>query len=200
LSQEANIQGDPYLYADTSVLRNLADIRDANRLNQFESDHFFARLLELHENPIRGSFDSDHLRHIHHYLFQDVYAWAGEFRTVPIAKGNSFFARPEHIQPELQKLFHQLAGEQFLRGIDSSGFCRRAAHYLGEINALHPFREGNGRAQREFIRELAAEAGYEIAWDLVTQDEMFAASVASFHRGTSDSFATILNKIVHPVR
>jgi cell filamentation protein len=200
LSQEANIQGDRYLYADTSVLHNLADIRDANRLNQFESDHFFARLLELHENPIRGSFDSDHLRHIHHYLFQDVYAWAGEFRTVPIAKGNSFFARPEHIQAELQKLFHQLAGEQFLRGIDSSGFCRRAAHYLGEINALHPFREGNGRAQREFIRELAAEAGYEIAWDLVTQDEMFAASVASFHRGSSDSFATILNKIVHPVR
>jgi cell filamentation protein len=140
------------------------------------------------------------LRHIHHYLFQDVYAWAGEFRTVPIAKRNSFFARPEHIQAELQKLFHQLAGEQFLRGIDSSGFCRRAAHYLGEINALHPFREGNGRAQREFIRELAAEAGYEIAWDLVTQDEMFAASVASFHRGSSDSFATILNKIVRPVR
>jgi fido (protein-threonine AMPylation protein) len=135
------------------------------------------------------------LRHIHHYLFQDVYVWAGEFRTVPIAKGNSFFARPEHIQAELQKLFHQLAGEQFLRGIDSSGFCRRAAHYLGEINALHPFLEGNGRAQREFIRELAAEAGYEIAWDLVTQDEMFAASVASFHRGSSDSFATILNKI-----
>jgi len=118
LSQEANIQSDPYLYPDTSVLRNLADIRDANRLNQFESDHFFARLLELHESPIRGSFDSDHLRHIHKYVFQDVYAWAGEFRTVPIAKGNSFFARPEHIRAELQKLFHQLAGEKYLRGND----------------------------------------------------------------------------------
>ena len=90
MSQEANIQSDPYLYPDTSVLRNLADIRDASRLSQFESDHFFARLLELHENPIRGSLDSDHLRHIHKYVFQDVYAWAGEFRTVPIAKGNFF--------------------------------------------------------------------------------------------------------------
>jgi fido (protein-threonine AMPylation protein) len=200
LSQEANIQSDPYLYPDTSVLRNLADIRDANRLNQFESDHFFARLLELHESPIRGSFDSDHLRHIHKYVFQDVYAWAGEFRTVPIAKGNSFFARPEHIRAELQRLFHQLAGEKYLRGNDSAGFCQRAAHYLGEINALHPFREGNGRALREFIRELAMEAGYEIAWDLVTQDEMFAASVASFHGGSSDAFASILNKIIRPVR
>ncbi len=200
MSQEANIQGDPYLYGDTSVLRNLAEIRDANRLSQFESDHFFARLLELHENPIRGSFDSDHLRHIHRYLFQDVYAWAGEFRTVPIAKGNSFFARPEHIGPELQKLFHQLAGEQSLRGKHSKGFCQRAAHYFGEINALHPFREGNGRAQREFIRELALEAGYEVAWDLVTQDEMFTASVASFHHGSSAAFAMILNKIIRPVR
>jgi cell filamentation protein len=112
LSQEGNIQSDPYLYPDTSVLRNLAGIRDANRLNQFESDHFFARLLELHENPIRGSFDSDHLRQIHEYVFQDEYAWDGEFRSVPIAKGNSFFARPEHIRAELQKLFNQLASEQ----------------------------------------------------------------------------------------
>src|SRR5437879_1991307 len=79
-------------------------------------------------------------------------------------------------------------------------FRERAAHYLGEVNALHPFREGNTRAQREFIRELAVEAGYEIASDLVTQDEMLTASVASFHRGSSEAFTTILNKIIRPVR
>jgi fido (protein-threonine AMPylation protein) len=200
LSQEANIEGDPYLYADSSILRNLADIHDENGLNEFESDHFFARLLDLHENPIKGSFDSDHLRRIHHFLFQDVYAWAGEFRTVPIAKGESFFARPEHIGSELQKLFHRLAVEQCLRGNDSKVFCQRAAYYLGEINALHPFREGNGRAQREFMRELALEAGFEVSWDLVTQDEMFAASVESFHQGSSAAFAMIFDKIIRPVR
>ena len=200
MSQEANIEDDPYLYADSSVLRNLADIYDERGLSKFESDHFFARLLDLHENPITGSFDSDHLRRIHHFLFQDVYAWAGEFRTVPIAKGDSFFARPEHIGSELQKLFHRLANERCLRGSDSKEFCQRAAYYLGEINALHPFREGNGRAQREFIRELALEAGYEVAWDLVTQDEMFKASVASFHQGSSAPFAMILNKITRPIR
>jgi cell filamentation protein len=200
LSQEANIEGDPYLYADPSILRNLADIHDENGLNKFESDHFFARLLDLQESPISGSFDSEHLRQIHHFLFQDVYAWAGEFRTVPIAKGDSFFARPEHIGSELQKLFHRLAAEQCLRGNDSKVFCQRAAYYLGEINALHPFREGNGRAQREFIRELALEAGFEVSWDLVTKDEMFAASVASFHQGNSAAFAMILDKIIRPVR
>jgi hypothetical protein len=67
-------------------------------------------------------------------------------------------------------------------------------------NALHPFREGNGRAQREFIRDLAVESNYEISWDLVTQDEMFAASVASFHGGSNEGFARILNKIIRPVR
>jgi cell filamentation protein len=86
-----------------------------------------------------------------------------------------------------------------LRGNHSKGFCQRAAHYLGEINALHPFCEGNGRAQREFIRELAVESSNEIAWDLVTQDEMFAASVASFQGGSNEAFATILNKIIRPV-
>ena len=130
MSQEANIEGDPYLYADSAILRNLADIHDENRLSEFESDHFFARLLDLHENPIKGSFDSDHLRQIHHFLFQDVYAWAGEFRTVPIAKGDSFFARPEHIGSELQKLFHRLAAEQCLRGNDSKVFCQRAVTTL----------------------------------------------------------------------
>jgi fido (protein-threonine AMPylation protein) len=140
------------------------------------------------------------LRHIHHFLFQDAYASAGEFRTVPIAKGDSFFARPEHIGSELRKLFHQLAGERCLRGNDSKEFCERAAYYLGEINALHRFREGNGRAQREFIRELALEAGYEVVWELVTQDEMFAASVASFHQGSVAAFTMILGKIIRPVR
>ena len=200
MSQESNVHGDPYLYEATAVLRNLADIRDANRLSQFENDHFFARLLELHENPIRGSFDSDHLRHIHHFLFQDVYAWAGEFRTVPIAKGSSLFARPEHIGTELQRLLGRLLGERFLRGSDSRTFCQRGGHYLGEINALHPFREGNGRVQREFIRELAVRAGYDIAWDLVTRDEMLTASMASFHEGRSDAITTILNRIISPVR
>jgi cell filamentation protein len=118
---------------------------------------------------------------------------------VPIAKGDSLFARPEHIAAELRNLCDQLAAENILQKIEATKFSRRAAHYLGELNALHPFREGNGRAQREFIRELALHAGYEIAWDLVTREELLAASLASFHQGTSDSFAAILNGIIRPV-
>jgi cell filamentation protein len=109
------------------------------RLNQFESDHFFARLLELRQNPIRGSFDSDHLRHIHKYVYQT-------YTTGPENSARFRSPRATPFSPdELQKLFHQLAGEQYLRGKDSTGLWQRAAHHLGEINALHRYREGNNR-------------------------------------------------------
>jgi cell filamentation protein len=199
VNRETNIGDDPYVYPGTSVLRNLADIRDGERLERFESDHCFARLLELYENPLPLGFNLNHLKRIHHHLFQDVYAWAGEFRTVNIAKGNSFFARPEYIVPELQKVLDHLASEHFLRGADSQGFCERAAYFFGEMNAVHPFREGNGRAQRDFLRELAVEAGYELVWDLVPQEEMHAASIASFQAGSSAGFATLLKKIIRPL-
>jgi cell filamentation protein, protein adenylyltransferase len=199
VKQESNIEDDPYVYPGTSVLPNVAELRDAERLSRFERDHCFARLLELYENPLPLGFDLDHLRRIHHHLFQDVYVWAGEFRTVNMAKGNSFFARPEYIIPELQKVFGRLARERLLRGVDSQDFCERAAYFFGEMNAIHPFREGNGRAQREFFRELAVEAGYELAWDLATQEEILAASITSFQQGSSAGFAAVLKKIIRPL-
>ena len=199
MKQQADIEDDPYVYPGTSILRNLADIRDEERLERFESDHCFARILELYENPVALRFDLNHLKWIHHQLFQDVYVWAGEFRTVNMVKGNSFFARPEYIVRELQKVLDRLASEHLLRGADSQGFCERAAYFFGEMNAVYPFREDNGRTQREFLRELAVGAGYDLAWDLVPQQEMYAASIASFQGGGSAGFATLLNKIIRPL-
>jgi cell filamentation protein len=151
--EPAKLTSRTILRPGTSILHNLADIRDEERLERFESDHCFARLLELYEDPVALRFDSDHLKRIPHHLFQDVYAWAGEFRTVNMAKRNSFFARPEYIVPELQKVLDRRASEHLLRGADSQGFCERATYFFGEMNAVHPFREGHGRAQREFPRE-----------------------------------------------
>lgn len=200
MNREANIEDDPYVYPGTSVLHNLAELHDAERLKQFESDHCFARLLELYENPLALPLDLNHLKGIHEFLFQDVYAWAGEFRTVNMAKGDSLFARPEYILPQLRKILDRLANERFLRGTDSQGFCERAAYFFGEMNAVHPFREGNGRAQREFFRELAVEADFELAWDLVPQEEVLAASIASFREGSIAGFAAVLKKIIRPLR
>jgi cell filamentation protein len=170
---------DPYLYPETNVLRNLRDIRDAELLNEFEADASSRRLRQLEHNPIRGGFDTSHLQAIHHHIFQDVYDWAGEFRTVNIGKSGDLFALKEHIAPYLAKTLAELEGERYLAGTDLKRFSERGAHYLGEINAVHPFRDGNGRAQREFIRELAVRNGYELDWLRITQEQMVEASKRS---------------------
>jgi cell filamentation protein len=150
------------------------------------------RIAELAAEPVRGRLDVKHLRAIHRYIFQDIFAWAGEFRTLNISKGGNLFAHAPFIESELHRILGQLAGEKHLTGLTPSRFAERAAYYLGEINAIHPFREGNGRTQREFIRELGLKAGYEVDWSITTREEMIEASRVSHSTGRSDLFAKLL--------
>jgi cell filamentation protein len=129
-----------------------------------------------------GGFDARHLQSIHHYIFQDVYPWAGNFRTVDIAKDGHLFGLNQHIGSFLHKTFDDLRNERYLRALDQARFAGRAAYYLGEINAIHPFREGNGRAQREFIRQLALRNGYSIDWSRISRQQMIDASRQSFQK------------------
>ena len=183
---------DPYAYPDSRVLRNLPDIRDRADLEVFEADTTIQRMAELHASPVGGRFDSAHLQAIHKHIFQDVYDWAGEFRTVDLSKDGHLFARPPYLEPVLQGLFQQLAAEDCLRSTTAGHFAVRGGFYLTETNAVHPFREGNGRAQREFLRELAVQAGFTVDWRRVTQEEMSAASRASFTTGDSAHLTAIV--------
>ena len=176
---------DPYVYPGTAVLRNIRDIRDAALLSEFEAEATARRLRQLERKPLRGHFDAPHLQAVHRYIFQDVYAWAGKFRTVNISKSGDSFAFQEHILSNLDRTFEKLKGEAHLGGADLERFTQRAAYYLGEINAIHPFREGNGRAQREFLRELGAKNGWEFDWSRITQREMIEASRQSLRVNNS---------------
>ncbi|HVY92489.1 MAG TPA: Fic family protein [Bryobacteraceae bacterium] len=142
-----------------------------------------------------GLFDAPHLQAIHRYIFQDVFDWAGEFRTVNISKSGDSFAFHEFVRPSLHKTFDDLRSEHHLRGAAPARFANRAAHYLGEINAIHPFREGNGRAQREFIRQLALRNGLIIDWKQISQDQMIEASRRSL-RVDNIGFEEILKSAV----
>jgi cell filamentation protein len=168
-----------YCYPDSDVLINKLDIRDSERLHEAERRLSALRLLELVDNPVKGKFDLQHLAKIHGYLFQDIYAWAGNVRKVDIAKSN-MFCRVQFIQTQAEELFAQLKSENYLKDLDREQMAVKLAYYLAEINALHPFREGNGRAQREFIRELALAAGYIIHFDAADDNEMLEASIHSF--------------------
>lgn len=179
--------GDPYVVPDTGVLRNLAGLQDATLLEEYEGEMSIMRQFELSLDPLPADFDLSHLKAIHRFLFQDVYFWAGEVRTVDISKGSSRFGSHLHVESYLGKLFDQLVLERkawadFPAAVD---WADRFAHYMGEINAVHPFREGNGRTQRLFISQLAEEHGVEIRWDRMTAGQILTASIASFNGDTA---------------
>src|SRR5215472_7892140 len=109
---------DPYTYPGTNVLRNLADIRDPEALAAFEGDATADRLFELDPAPLKGRFDIAHLKAVHKYLFQDVYSWAGEFRTVNISKGDQLFGAARFVEPALHELLRELAAERRLKSAD----------------------------------------------------------------------------------
>jgi cell filamentation protein len=173
---------DPYVDPASGVLLNLAGIRDAMALERFEAEMSVMRQMELSRHHLGSDFDLSHLKAIHRHLFQDVYGWAGETRTVDIVKGGSRFGSYHFIRSYLESVFSQLAEERrtWSRFVGNAGLPERLAEYLGEINAVHPFREGNGRTQRVFIGELAAAHGLVIRWDRMTPGEMLEASIASF--------------------
>lgn len=113
-------------------------------------------------------------------LFQDVYAWAGKPRTVRLSKQQSVFCYPEHIDHEMRRIFAALAAERHLRGLERGRFIDRVAYYLSEINAVHPFREGNGRTQLLFMTLLAERAGHPIRAEQLDPDPFLGAMIASF--------------------
>jgi cell filamentation protein len=100
----------------------------------------------------------------------------------------------------LENTFLKLAAENHLKGSETDAFANRAAFYLGELNSIHPFREGNGRTQREFIRQLAAEAGYRINWYHISREQMYDASVESHNLGSNAAFARLIALAMEPGR
>jgi len=191
------VSDDPYVYPDTDVLRNMRDIRDGDELEEFEAHLTFLRGLQLASDPIAGEYDLAHLQAFHRYLFAGLYEWAGELRTVVLAK-TDLFCLPEHIESYGTEILGKLAEEDRLRGLDRELFIDRLAHYLGDVNALHPFRDGNGRAQRAFFAQLAAEAGYRLDWQLADPQRSTDASVAAM-QGDEAPMRNLLDEITKPI-
>jgi len=168
-----------YCYPNSDVLINKLNIHDTDKLLEVERKLTMLRLMDLLEKPISGKFDLEHLRNIHKYIFQDIYPWAGKIRTVDIAKSN-MFCKVQFIEMQAIEIFGKLQKDDYLKQLSKEKFAKRAAYYFSEINALHPFREGNGRTQRELIRQLACESGYILHFAAITETEMMEASIDSF--------------------
>ncbi len=177
---------DPYVYPGTRTLRNRYGVRDPAELARVEAEVTYARLYELGQHSLPGAYDLAHLQAFHRRIFGDIYDWAGEIRSVTIAKGD-LFALPQHIEPYLTDVGH-LHFENYLRGLEGDRLVDRLTHYLAEINATHPFRDGNGRTQRAFIGQLASAAGYTIDWQRLDPARNIEVSRAA-HRGATSRCA-----------
>ena len=180
---------DPYCYSGTDVLRNVENIRDPEELAVFERSATVSRIETL---PADFAISADGYRAIHRYLFQDVYDWAGEYRVVDIARSDSLFCLVPYIAPELAKRFEAIRSENNLRGLNAEDFAERAAEHLIELNAIHPFREGNGRTLRAFLFVLARQAGHDIKMERVDAVPWNQASRVSFRTGDSRAMRDII--------
>ncbi|MDG5497842.1 Fic family protein [Niveispirillum sp. BGYR6] len=137
-------------------------------------------LIRADEPLPSGHLDIAHYRRIHHHLFQDVYEWAGEYRSVRIGKGGNWFCFPEYIPQALGQAFADYGPIDEIAKRSIREFAQLTAHFLAEINAVHPFREGNGRTQLTFLTMLAANAGYSVNDSILEPKEVLSAMIESF--------------------
>ncbi len=183
---------DPYCYPGTTVLKNKLKLKTQKELDAFEAEITAQRA----EEPLpAGKLTYPHYRAIHKHLFQDVYDWAGKIRTVRISKSGSMFCYPESIDREMSKLFGTLAGQKQFEGTTPAAFATKASHFLAELNAIHPFREGNGRTQLTFLTLLAEIAGHPLAMEQLDPDKVMQAMIDSFG-GDEKPLAVLISDLV----
>lgn len=169
-----------YCYKGTDVLINKLNITNDKDLFDAERELVLLRTHELNENPLKGNFDFKHLKSIHKYLFQDVYRWAGDIRNCNIAK-KDLFCLTENIESFGNEIFNKLEKENYYIDYDYETKIDKLIELFADINALHPFREGNGRTQRLFIENLSKINGIYLDLTNVSRTDMIIASHESIN-------------------
>ncbi len=183
---------DPYCYPGTTVLKNIPGIGNQAALDEFEATMTAQRA----DEPLpHGRLSVSHYRTIHRHLFQDVYVWAGAFRTVRLSKDGSAFCYPENIEREMKRLFAVLKSRRYLRNLSRHAFAAEMADFLSTLNAIHPFREGNGRTQAAFLALLGVRAGHPVDLDNLQPVQFLAATIASFKGNNTPLKRQILSLI-----
>lgn len=190
---------DPYLIPGTNVLRNRLGLTSAEALSAAEADLSFARALQLLEEPVAPTNDLQELQAIHLHLFQDVYDWAGQLRTIDLRKnvpGADFFLPVTHLERAARISFAELADAAHLRGLSRHEFVEQLAYHYEKINYVHPFREGNGRVQRIYWNRVALAAGWQLDWRPVHGEENHLAARAGSDQLDLGPLIRMFDKIV----
>lgn len=169
-----------YCYKGTDVLINKLNITNDEDLYNAERELVAFRVSAFNDSPLKGNFDFKYLKDIHKYLFQDVYRWAGDIRNCNIAK-QDLFCLTDHIESFGNDIFNKLKKEKYFFEYDNDTTLDKLVELFADINAMHPFREGNGRSQRVFIESLAKINGINLDLTNVSKMDMIVASHESIN-------------------
>ncbi|WP_291579686.1 Fic/DOC family protein [Clostridium sp. UBA6640] len=184
-----------YYYEGTNVLKNKLDIKNKENLEIIDKIISVDRISKLKENPIKGKFDVNHLMKIHKFIFGDIYPFAGKFRNEEIDLGGGF-APIKHLGEATHEVLNSLNKERYLKGLDVDKTSEKLAYYMSELNFAHPFMEGNGKAQREFIRTLAIKNGYKLDWDKVDSDKLLDATITATREYDTDKLSQLIKDCI----
>jgi len=177
----------PHLIEGTNILKNKLGLTDQAKLDLFEEKAFIYRSMDA---PT-GELSREHLCNIHRHLLQDVYEWAGELRDVPISRGTSRFCQPQFIVQEMEKVIGKIDLEQ-LQKMDTDQLSGALAEIIGEMNAVHPFLDGNGRSIRVYAQQIASASDHDLEIHKLKRDAWNNASEASFLKADNTMLAKIL--------
>ena len=184
-------------YPDTTVLINKFDIRDEEKLSEVENVIASARYAEWLNSPQSKEFTFNHYKAIHHFLFSDLYDWAGKVRTVNISKKGTHFTPAENIESQAELIFDRLGRQNYFKGLPHGEFVEEIVDFYCVTNNLHPFREGNGRTQRVFLTQLIYNAGYHINFADMDTDLLMIATIQSA-QGVTDLLKQIFSESISP--
>lgn len=184
-----------YFVDGDEVLENKLGITNQPELKEAEQD-IVARKSAALLSEVSTVFDFDLLLHIHEVLFEDIYGFAGKIRIVDIAKpgASAPFAYAKFIELEAERIFSELKSKKYLVSLDRQAFVPEIASLSAELNALHPFREGNGRAIRLFLMLLADHAGYLLDYSQVSSKELIDSDRFAFE-GDLKPLLTMYEKV-----
>lgn len=170
-----------YCYPKSHVLKNKLNIKDRKPLEKVERYITKLRLMDLEKTKFDGKFNLSYLQEIHKIIFGDIYDFAGELRKVELSKGSSQFCYTKFLQEQCDEIFGKLEKMDYLKNLNNEKFVEELAVFIGDLIHLHPFREGNGRAIREFVRQLCKTNGYDINYGLVKPKERLEAEIEAYN-------------------
>ena len=183
-------------YEGTSCLINKLGIKDEKKLNEFEAAVTFAKASEFEANPSVNSFDVQHYKTIHKYLFEDIFDWAGEYRKINMSKKGTNFAAADRISELMDACFQRLKANNYYKNKSFDEFVECIVEFYQVTNMIHPFREGNGRTQRLFITQLIRNNNYDINFSEIDSDELMIATIQAANGVTDNLFKLFKENII----